>query len=206
MKTLTGWVSRLLMFFLLAGLLSACSKDDDVLPSAVLTDVEKASLQFMREEEKLARDVYRYLYEQHGALVFTNIAASEQSHMDAVKELLVKYNVPDPVATDIPGIFINQDLQALYDKLIFDGKFSLADALTVGATIEDLDLFDLNNELLKTNNADIETIYNSLIKGSRNHLRAFYGQLVTLGETYIPQYISQAYFDSIINSPMERGN
>lgn len=203
---ITGWMPGFLLLFLLTGMFSACSKDDDTPASAMLTATEKLSLQFMREEEKLARDVYRYLYEQHGALIFSNIASSEQSHMDAVKQLLIKYNIADPVATDLPGTFTNPDLQALYNKLIFDGKFSLADGLTVGATIEDLDLFDLNNALLQTSNADIEITYNSLIKGSRNHLRSFYGQLVTLGESYAPQYITQEYFDSIINTPMERGN
>lgn len=205
MKVLVGLIPKLMLFFLVAGGLNGCSKDDDVTPSAVVSAIEKSSLQFMREEEKLARDVYRYLYEQHGTLIFSNIAASEQSHMDAVKQLLVKYNITDPVATDIPGVFVNQDLQALYNKLISDGAKSVVAALTVGATIEDLDLYDLENELDKVTNADIMLVYNSLIKGSRNHLRSFYGQLVTLGETYTPQYITREYFDFIINSPMERG-
>ncbi|MFD2525242.1 DUF2202 domain-containing protein [Flavihumibacter stibioxidans] len=205
MKAFAGWIPKLMLFMLVAVLLNACSKDDDAPSVVVLSTVEKSSLQFMREEEKLARDVYRYLYELHGNLIFSNIATSEQSHMDAIKQLLVKYNITDPVATDVPGIFVNQDLQALYNKLILDGSKSVVAALTVGATIEDLDLYDLENELDKVASADIILVYNSLIKGSRNHLRSFYGQLVTLGETYTPQYITQEYFDFIINSPMERG-
>jgi hypothetical protein len=44
---------------------------------------EAASLQFMREEEKLAHDVYVTLYEQWGLRVFNNISRSEQQHTEA---------------------------------------------------------------------------------------------------------------------------
>jgi len=48
------------------------------------------NLAFMREEEKLARDVYLYLFEFWGQLIFENIAAGEQQHMDAVWSLMDK--------------------------------------------------------------------------------------------------------------------
>jgi hypothetical protein len=44
------------------------------------------------------------------------------------------------------------------------------------------------------------------MKGSRTHLRAFTQTLTTqTGETYKPQYLTQATFDAIVNAPMERG-
>ena len=46
----------------------------------ILTDEEIAGLKLMREEEKLARDVYMVLYEQWNLPIFSNIANSEQAH------------------------------------------------------------------------------------------------------------------------------
>ena len=48
--------------------------------SGILTlpDSETVTLKFMREEEKLARDVYLYLFDVWGQWIFENIAASEQ--------------------------------------------------------------------------------------------------------------------------------
>ena len=53
--------------------------------TVVLTDDETYWLTYMREEEKVARDVYLYLNEKWNVRIFKNIAASEQTHMDAIK-------------------------------------------------------------------------------------------------------------------------
>jgi hypothetical protein len=76
----------------------------------------------------------------------------------------------------------------------------------VGATIEDLDIFDLNNWLTKVDNQDIQFVYQNLNKGSRNHMRSFYGQVVNAGGTYTAQFITQAELDAIINSTNETGS
>ena len=44
-----------------------------------LTESEKNELLFMREEEKLARDVNKYLYSKWNQRTFTNISNSEKS-------------------------------------------------------------------------------------------------------------------------------
>lgn len=176
------------------------------LPKEDLNADELASLSFMREEEKLARDVYTTLYNKWGANPFTNIAKSEQTHMDAVLILLNKYAIPDPVGSNAVGVFNNVTLQNLYNQLVATGNISLLDAFKVGATIEDLDIFDLNKALLKIDNQDIKLVYNNLNKGSRNHMRSFYKNILNSGGSYTPQFISQSDFDAIINSDMERGN
>jgi hypothetical protein len=48
-------------------------------------------------------------------------------------------------------------------------------------------------------------VFENLLKGSRNHLRAFNRQLTTLGIVYIPVNISQTDYDLIVNSAMEKG-
>jgi len=177
----------------------------DALPVEPLTPQEEESLLFMREEEKLARDVYLYLYDIWGDKIFQNISDSEQQHTDAVLGLIEKYNLPDPAADTAVGEFKNINLQDLYALLTAQGEASLIDALIVGATIEDLDINDLNSQLLFIDNADISLVYESLLKGSQNHLRAFTGRLTDLGFDYVPVYISQEEYDAIVSSPSGRG-
>lgn len=175
------------------------------LPRESLNTDEINSLLFMREEEKLARDVYTTLYAKWQASVFSNIKESEQTHMDAVLQLINKYNLLDPVNDNGVGIFESVQLQELYNQLVEQGSGSIADAMHVGATIEDLDIFDLENALDKIDNQDIQLVYGSLTKGSRNHLRSFYSNILLLNETYVPQFITQEQFDAIVNSPIEKG-
>ncbi len=170
-----------------------------------LSEGEIAGLKLMREEEKLARDVYLELYDKWDMPIFNNIAKSEQTHTDAVKTLLYIYDIEDPVATDDRGIFTDQELQTLYDDLVNQGDTSLLDALIVGATIEDLDIKDLNELIAQTENHDILLVYNNLRKGSRNHMRSFVRQIENNGGTYTAQFIEQSELDEIVGSPQESG-
>lgn len=175
------------------------------IPESQLSDEEIAGLIQMREEEKLARDVYRSLGEIWNLKILSNIADSEQTHTDSVKVLLDRYDLDDPVKDDSIGVFTSSTMNDLYTTLVEQGETSSLDALVVGTTIEDLDIYDLAELLLETDNADIITVYNNLQKGSRNHLRAFFDQIERNGGSYSPQYISQEEFDSIISSEQEKG-
>jgi hypothetical protein len=171
-----------------------------------LSDAEVDGLIFMREEEKLARDVYLTLYDYWGLPLFQNISQAEQTHTDSVKTLLDNYGIEDPVVNDQIGVFTNQDLQSLYDQLIEQGSVSVSEALKVGAAIEEIDILDLEERLNQTDNADIQQVYNNLLSGSFNHLRAFVSNLERqTGETYVPQFMSQDAYDAIINSGMVGG-
>jgi hypothetical protein len=151
-----------------------------------LTDTEKSWLSYMREEEKLARDVYLFMYEKWGSQVFSNISVSEQTHMDAVKTLLDRYGIQDPAADKGPGVFTNQDLQDLYNTLVDDGSVSLVEALKVGVAIEETDIDDLNAGIASTKRKDIKTVYSNLLRGSLNHLKAFVSNLALQGVVYEP--------------------
>jgi hypothetical protein len=177
----------------------------DTLPTESLSETELQGLRYMREEEKLARDVYSTLYDQWSLPIFANIAQSEQTHTEAVRDLLEKYQIADPVTDDSIGVFTNPDLQQLYTDLTASGATSVEEALRVGALIEDLDLFDLAQEIKNTNNQDIVLVYQNLMRGSRNHMRSFISQLDARGESYTPQHISQSEFDEIVASDKERG-
>lgn len=174
------------------------------LPVEDLSQVEIDDLVYMVEEEKLARDVYAALGELWMVAIFPNIAQSEQAHMDAISALLTKYGLDSPLQAEA-GVFGNTDLQSLYDALTAQGSQSLVDALLVGATIEDVDIYDLGVSMASADNEDILAAYQNLQKGSRNHMRAFTAQLELQGETYMPQYITWEEYDAIIGSAMERG-
>ncbi len=178
----------------------------NTLPKESLSESEIASLMHLREEEKLAQDVYLFLYNRYKVNIFNNIRESEITHMDAVGSLIAKYELDDPIDTNGPGVFKNQDLQELYNSLTAQGSVSLLNAYIVGATIEDLDLYDLAHELTLIDNQDIITVYESLAKGSRNHMRSFYDKITSSGGNYTPQFISQELFNSIISTPKETGN
>ncbi len=176
------------------------------IPMGEISEIERAGLISMREEEKLARDVYRTLYEKWGLNIFQNISYSENRHSLAVKELLDRYDISDPVLDDTTGVFTLPEMQKLYNNLVEQGKISLVEALKVGATIEDLDIYDLNSWIKNTDNADIEMVYESLIRGSRNHMRSFAKQLSSSGATYTAQFLEQSEIDEILDGEQEKGD
>jgi len=169
-----------------------------------LDATEITDLEYMREEEKLARDVYRTLYDLWGLPVFDNIAGSEQVHTTQVEDMMEKYGLTDPVVDDTTGVFVNQVLANLYQELITAGGMSSLKALYVGAAIEELDMIDLQHAIDATDNDDIRRLYENLMRGSRNHLRAYVGQIENLGIVYEAQYLTQDEVDAIVDSPVER--
>ncbi len=194
-------VSTMFLVFLS---LSSCDSDS-VEPELTyeLTIEEDNGLAYMLEEEKLARDVYISMYQMYDLMVFDNISNSEQGHMDAILELMKKYDIPDNSLPEI-GKFSIDFLQELYDNLIVAGSESELAALIVGATIEDVDIKDLNEFTAATDNPDIIEVYDLLNCGSRNHMRSFVKQLDNAGEEYTPQFISQEEFDAVINGDKEK--
>ncbi len=169
-------------------------------PSPTVSEAEIEILLFMREEEKLARDVYLAMHELYDIPIFKNIAKSEQHHMNQVLCLLQFYNIPDPASPDT-GIFANSDLQTLYGSLVQQGNISLIEALKAGALIEDKDIFDLESDMNQTENPAILNTFSRLSCASGNHLHSFTKWLTSKGITYVPQLLSQQEYDEIITLP-----
>jgi len=165
--------------------------------AATLSATEAADLTFQREEEKLARDVYLTFYDKWGAQAFSNISGSEQRHTDIMLKFLVKYGLPDPAQSAI-GAFTNTVLQAKYDELVAKGMLSYVDGLYVGAYIEELDMIDLQHAIDNTKRVDLDTAYQNLLEGSKNHLRAFVANLEAQGISYTPVLLSQKLYNAII--------
>jgi hypothetical protein len=172
--------------------------------STTLEKAEIAGRRLLREEEKLARDVYLALGERWDMPIFFNIAASEETHTAAVAELLRRYDIPDPASSTARAEFRDSELQTLYDELVAQGSQSLEDALIVGAQVEELDIYDLEKLLQNTDESAIVTVYENVQKGSRNHLRAFARQHTRRNITYAPKHLTAQVYADIINSPQER--
>jgi hypothetical protein len=170
-----------------------------------LTREEIEGLYWMREEEKLARDVYLAMFDLWGLPTFENIAASESRHMEAVLGVIEAYGLEDPVSDDTPGVFSNPDLAALYVELVEVGSESLVAALTVGATIEDLDIADLEEELAIADRADLRRVYENLLRGSVNHLRGFTGRLEAEGAEYEAVHHTEEELAALLAEGGDRG-
>lgn len=174
---------------------AAASEFDVLVQSGAIS---KESLQFIREEEKLARDVYIGLYRKWGTRVFDNISRSEQTHTDKIKYLLNKYKHEDPAANTAIGVFKNPDIQKLYNDLMLRGSKSQQEALYVGAYIEELDIGDLRHEIAESSSKDVIQVYTNLMEGSFNHLRAFVSQIERRGVSYKAQLLTQEDVDNIL--------
>jgi len=170
-----------------------------------LTLEEIDGILLMREEEKLAHDVYQALYDRWGMNIFINIASSESAHMDAVGELIVLFGLDDPLSGQ-EGEFTNGELQDLYDTLVSQGEESLEEALRVGAAIEEIDILDLQELMEQSTNPEILRVYGNLLSGSENHLRSFVRTLEQqTGDVYEPAYLTPENYDAILASSFQGG-
>lgn len=204
MKTL---LERTFIGLLVMGTVFSCDKNDDAqdltpIGQTTLTEDDREALLFMLEEEKLARDTYIYLGELWNNNQFLNIKQSEQSHMDAVTQLLDTYEIDYTILAN--GDFNNTDIQALYDVFITSGSQNVVEAMVVGATIEDLDIVDLGDYIKLTSNAALISVFENLQCGSRNHLRSFTNALEIMGSSYTPQYLDLDTYSEIISATNER--
>lgn len=221
-------LSILLISILIVGVFSGCTtkssindikgngngnsygKSNEIEASVTVSQNEAQGLVYMIQEEKLARDVYTFLYDKWGTQTFKSISASEQNHMDAVEKLLIAYEIDNPIDNLDIGVFENEELQDLYNNLIKIGSESEVEALKTGALIEEVDIVDLQKYISETNNEDIVRVYQNLIDGSENHLSAFVSQLSTFGIEYAPQYLPLDQYNAIVssnsNSNGEKGN
>ena len=199
---------RYLLFLAIVALISACGSGSDsssgTVTSLVDSTITEHDLALLREEEKLARDVYLTLFDTWGLNIFLNISAAEQRHTDQVLTRLSALGLADPVMSDAIGVFTEPMFTVLFNDLVSQGNISETDALIVGATIEDLDIRDIQEMAARTTDPTTLSMYASLECGSRNHMRSFYSALLSRGVTYRAQFITDAELARIVSTPTER--
>jgi hypothetical protein len=176
------------------GIIPGCINQGD--PGTV-TESEIAGLMEMREEEKLAHDVYVKFYSLYKIPVFNNIPKSETAHQKAVLYLIDLFKLKDP-SKPKEGEFSNSVYAELYPKLIKQGSVSAAEALKASAFIEEHDIDDLMKLLEKTQNTNIKRVYTNLLTASKIHLKAFTNVLaVRYKETYKPSILPESLYNEI---------
>jgi hypothetical protein len=169
-----------------------------------LTPAQVDQLVRMREEEKLAHDVYVTLAQSSGLQIFNNIANAESQHMRAVEQLASRYS--SVAAANLPvGSFSDPQFQTLYNSLVAAGSKSPIAAATVGAKIEEMDIKDLQTLLSQNPPQDVSKVLEHLQRASGQHLRAFTMELKRLGGTNMPEFLSPEEYNSILISDNERG-
>lgn len=181
-----------------SAVLSETLKAQILSDTATLLPEEVEGLMLMREEEKMAHDVYSSFYDKFGLRVFANIANSESKHMEAVLWLINSYKLTDPASNEL-GVFENADIQNLYNKFMAEGVNEV-EALKIGAFIEEYDIADLEKLISETGNMYIVRVYTNLLNGSKNHLRAFVKNLSSRNVVYQPSVLSQTEYAEIIGA------
>jgi hypothetical protein len=168
--------------------------------AATLSEPESQELLFIWEEEKMARDLYTALYEKHSDIIFSDLARSEQSHMDQARAIIEEYGLdaPEKPGKDEQGVFENQTLQKIYNELLARGNASHEDALKAAATFEEISIIDLKKELNTTQTQDAIVMYQGLLAGSEKHLRSYVSDLYSLKIKYDPKYLERGEFESIV--------
>jgi hypothetical protein len=158
-----------------------------------LTEDMKYSLAFMWFEEKMARDLYTILGESHSLKSMQNIKNTEQSHMNAVEQLIERYDINVTNINDFTrnysktelanlpiGTFALQEIESLYTTLLEEGTPSPIKALQVGCKVEVLDITDLKSHMQHAPE-DFTAVYSNLLDGSYNHYFAFDNALKNVG-------------------------
>jgi len=154
----------------------------------VLSLEQKATLAYMWDEERLARDIYLALNALTPSQTLYNIATKgELQHIASVQTLIQKYDLNIFNTTDYSGaysedaleayntgVYNTPEITALYSELYTKGEQSLQDALEVGCMVEVTDINDLNTDIKLVQNAeDIRLVFEGLRSGSYNHYWAF---------------------------------
>jgi len=145
-----------------------------------LSAEEASTLTWMREEEKLARDVYQFLAAKWNLRLFANIADAESQHFTQIGTLLNRYRITDPAAGRVAGEYWDPRIAALYAELTTKGSASIRDAIEVGILIETRDIEDLQGAITAATRTDIKRMYSNLLNASFTHLDTFEGALEIL--------------------------
>jgi len=201
MKKVAVYMAALLLVVVsTTTVVSAQAAQEIQLQAEIAQATEQDGILLMREEEKLARDVYLALYETWNLRTFSNIARAEQRHIDAVAALMKYKGIDDQLADALPGVFTIPKMAALYEELVARGSQSITEALKVAAFIEDLDIYDLELLIAEAQDETTIRVYENLLAGSEQHMRAFVGQLSRFGETYESVYIDAERLSEILKT------
>ncbi len=137
-----------------------------------LTDVQKQTLADQAEKEKLSHDVYVAYFESTGDYRFERVAQSEEQHLEALRNLMDRYDVTDPTRGLDEGEFKTDAVDAAYDDYLDEGD-GLAGALKAARAVEKDDIAGLEQAAEGLHAPDAEQVYEHLTRASEMHLQVF---------------------------------
>ncbi len=165
-----------------------------------ITETEAGDLQLLREEEKLARDLFRDWSDR--SELFGAVAHSKQLHFEIVGALLQRHQVTDRTLGG-EGLYVFPQLQTLHQELLARGGSTELEALAAGAELHERDLVGLEEAAGRSQLEDVRASLAEIQRGARNHLRGCVEELALQGVDYAPRLLSPEAFAAIINSPRE---
>ena len=168
-----------------------------------LSVTEVDDLNYLYDEERLAHDIYVELSDKWELSIFENIAKSEKMHFEHLLVIYEKYGIPVP--KNYNGFYNYPELNIMYDRFFEGGTMTLESSLTLAANFEEYDIADLERYLTHTQNVDLILVYNSLLEGSKNHLRAIHRNLKKHGFDYEPVFLEKRQFRQIIKEMNGKG-
>ena len=163
---------------------------------------DRDAIIYVVQEEKVAHDFYKAMYELHGVISFRSISKSEGLHMDQAKQLIEHFGIEDPNKEyyDTPGSFKNPKFEEMYNSLVRNGTNSIVDALVEAARFEEMDIVDIQRFTASTQDEYLKSTFEKLSGVSENHLKALVKDLFERGVEYTPKYLSAEQYNEIITS------
>jgi hypothetical protein len=171
--------------------------------TAELTADEIEFLYAVREDEKVARDLYAAFFEKYKLKAFENLSKAEINHIRAVELLMDYYEIEYPEAGDY-GKFTDPARQQLYDSLLLKGETAL-EAFKVMAQLEEDNIVSYLKVLEDIDNDNIGIVIENLERASENHFKATIRQITALGGEYTARYMTQEQYSAIIAKGFEQG-
>lgn len=165
----------------------------------VITENDKNSLVYFREEEKLAADAFDYFYEMWTNKLFLTFKNSETKHECRFRELLDYYGIEDPVKEYGRGEFGSDSLEYYYVSIISFGSKSLLHSFLAGAEIEEKTVYELGNAIKVIDNENLTEVYKTHKISSEGYLRVFAAKLKDNSIIYKPKFMTEDSYNKIIN-------
>jgi len=183
--------------FALAGVTPAFDSTAD------LTADEIEFIYAVREDEKVARDLYFSFFGTFGLKPFENIGKAEDNHIKATEKLFDYYEIDYPALSE-NGKFENAIRQKLFDSLLLKGTPEL-EAFKVMAMLEESNIVEYGEVLKTIANPNIKIVIENLARASANHFKAAIRQITALGGTYTPALMTQEQYRAVIAIGFEKG-
>lgn len=170
-----------------------------------LTTDEIEFIYAVREDEKLAHNLYIYFVTQYPtARQLANIGNAEINHITTIERVFTYYEIDFPTLGQ-PGVFTDENRQAIYTRLTAQGS-TLHEAYQVMAALEEENIVIYSKVASELTNPNLQLIINNLAQSSENHFKVLVNQITAWGSIYTPTLLEASQYEEILDSVFQPGN